>query len=64
MIKNKGQYITSREAALELGFTTDHVRKLLQTGKIQGEKLGRNWILPISELRKIRRKRFPKEKAP
>jgi excisionase family DNA binding protein len=58
MIKNKHEYITSAEAAKQLGFSPDYVRKLISTGKMVGEKLGRNWILNIQELKKITRQRI------
>lgn len=62
MIKNKSNYLTSAEAANALGFSPDHVRNLIRRGKLKGEKLGRNWIVPVKELTKVKRKRFPREK--
>lgn len=62
MIKNKANYMTSTEAAKILGFTSDHVRKLIYQGKIKGEKLGRNWIIEKRYLDKIHRQRFPRNK--
>lgn len=62
MIKNKSNYMTCAEAAASLGFTHDHVRKLINTGKIKAEKLGRNWIIEKKNLDKIHRQRFPRHK--
>lgn len=62
MIKNKANYLTSAEAAQSLGFSPDHVRKLILQGKIKAEKLGRNWIIEKKNLEKIHRLRFPKHK--
>ena len=62
MIKNKANYLTSAEAAHSLGFSPDHVRKLILQGKIKAEKLGRNWIIEKKNLDKIHRLRFPKHK--
>lgn len=64
MIKNKSNYITSAEAAVILGFSADHVRKLINQGKLKAEKLGRNWIINQKDLCKIKRKRFPKGSQP
>lgn len=60
MIKNRSNYLTSFEAAALLGFTADHVRRLIARGKIKAEKLGHNWIIPKKSLNKIHRQRFPK----
>lgn len=62
MIKNKSNYVTSAEAAESLGFTQDHVRKLINRGRIKAEKLGRNWIIEKKNLDKIHRQRFPRPK--
>jgi len=62
MIKNKSDYVTSLEASEMLGFSPDHVRKLILQGKIKGEKIGRNWIIQIKNLKNIRRQRFPRKK--
>ena len=58
MIKSKQhEYITGAEAAKKLGFSADYVRKLIRTGKMDGQKIGRNWIINIEELKKITRQR-------
>lgn len=62
MIKNKGNYLTCAEAAKSLGFSQDHVRKLINQGRIRAEKLGRNWIIEKKNLEKICRLRFPRPK--
>lgn len=61
MIKSKDNYLTSAEAAVKLGFSADHVRKLINKGKIRAEKLGRNWIIHKKHLIKIHRQRYPRE---
>ena len=40
------------EAALYTGFTTRHIRLLLNHGKIQGRKIGRDWITTKEEIDK------------
>ena len=62
MIKSKSNYVTSAEAAESLGFSPDHVRKLINQGRIKAEKLGRNWIIEKKSLDKIHRQRFPRHK--
>jgi len=44
--------IGMEEAALYTGFTTRHIRLLLYKGKIQGKKIGRDWITTIEEINK------------
>lgn len=61
MIKKKSNYVTSAEAAKLLGFSPDHVRKLIHQGRIKGEKMGRNWIIEKKYLEKIHRQRFPRQ---
>ena len=48
--------LSVKDAAKELGISDSHCRRLLETGKIKGEKLGRDWV--VREL-KYRRKRGP-----
>jgi DNA (cytosine-5)-methyltransferase 1 len=58
MIKSKEhEYISGAEAAQRLGFSADYVRRLIRTGKMDGQKIGRNWIVNIEELKKITRQR-------
>lgn len=62
MIKNRSLYVTCPEAATMLGFSQEHIRQLLQRGKIKGEKIGTNWVIKQSELKNIKRQRFKREK--
>lgn len=62
MIKNKSNYYTSAEVADLLGFSKDHIRKLINKGKLKAEKLGRNWVIEEKNLKKIQRQRFPRKK--
>jgi excisionase family DNA binding protein len=60
MIKSKQHnFITSAEAAKILGFTADYVRKLILKGVLKGDKLGRNWIINLKDLKGICRQRHP-----
>lgn len=61
MIK-KSEYVTSAEASIILGFTHDHVRKLIKNGTIFAQKIGHNWIIEKKLLKNVRRQRFPRDK--
>lgn len=62
MIKNKSRYLTSHQAAIQLGFTPDYIRRMIAQGRIHAEKLGTSWLIDIRQLRKIKRQRFSREK--
>jgi site-specific DNA-methyltransferase (adenine-specific) len=38
-------FVTSSEAADRLGFTKQHIRRLIRSGRLSGEKIGRDWIV-------------------
>ncbi|MDT8370210.1 MAG: helix-turn-helix domain-containing protein [Longimicrobiales bacterium] len=37
--------MTSIEAAHQLGYTVQHVRRLIRQGSLEGQKLGRDWVV-------------------
>lgn len=41
----ESEFITANEAAQYLGYEVQHVRRLLRQGKLDGEKVGRDWIV-------------------
>lgn len=49
-------------AAEQLNFSASYIRRLCALGKINARKYGHDWIIPISELRNIKRMRKPKRK--
>lgn len=49
--------LSTKEAAEQLGLSPDHVRRLLEQGKITGKKIGNSWV--VLEL-DYKRKRRPK----
>ena len=61
MIKNRANYYTTQEAANVLRFHPDYVRRLILQGKINAEKLGRNWLIKKKDLAKVKRQRFPRQ---
>jgi excisionase family DNA binding protein len=40
------------EASVYTGFTTRHIRLLLNRGKIKGKKIGRDWVTTKAEIDK------------
>ena len=44
---------STKETGERLGLSADHVRRLLEQGKINGQKIGRDWVvLDLSYKRK------------
>lgn len=54
--------LSTREAGEALGLSQDHVRRLLEVGKLRGRKVGNNWVvLELNYERKRRPKTSKKE---
>jgi len=53
------QLLGTKEAAEHLGLSQEHVRRLLEQGKISGKKLGRDWVVLSLD---YKRKRRPKQR--
>jgi excisionase family DNA binding protein len=51
------EILSTKEAAVRLGISVDHVRKLLESGELKGKKLGRDWVVLSVD---YKRKRRPK----
>lgn len=49
--------LSTKEAAAVLGLSQDHVRRLLEEGRLTGKKVGNSWV--VLELN-YQRKRRPK----
>jgi hypothetical protein len=45
-------YILVREAAQKTGYHPDHISALVRSGKVDGKKVGRNWVVSEDALRK------------
>ena len=43
-------YITSSAAAQRLGYTIQHVRRLIRQRRLEGFKLGRDWVVLSSSV--------------
>lgn len=42
--------ITTKEASRELGYTIQHTRLLIRTGKLKALKFGRDWLIERGDL--------------
>ena len=38
-------YLTTRQASHKSGISQAHIRRLMETGKLQGLKVGRDWLV-------------------
>jgi len=60
MIKNKDEYLTTREASKIVGLSPDYLTKLIRRGTLKGEKLGQTWVIKKKSLKTLERVRFPR----
>ena len=42
---NESEYMTTSEASETLGYTVQHTRLLVREGRLQGAKIGRDWLI-------------------
>jgi len=42
---NANEYLTTSEASETLGYTIQHTRRLVREGRLQGAKMGRDWMI-------------------
>ena len=61
MLKQNLKLLTCQMAAKHLGFTSDYIRRLCWEGKIFATKIGTDWLIPVSSLKNLKRKRTKKE---
>jgi excisionase family DNA binding protein len=45
-------FITNKEAAARLGISKQRVWQLIQSGKLPAQKVGRDWIIDVNDLRR------------
>ncbi len=48
-------WMTTEEAARELGYHPNYIRRLLRSGKLEGRKYGRIWLLQIDSVDSLHR---------
>lgn len=46
--------LTVKEAAKQLGYHPDHVRRLIRAGTLKAERAGLVWLIPLSEVDRIK----------
>jgi excisionase family DNA binding protein len=46
--------LTVQEAAALLGYHPDHVRRLIRSGIVNGERVGIGWLIPLQEVERIK----------
>jgi len=49
--------IDVQQMARKLGVTGRAVRKWIQSGKINAQKMGNSWVIPRSEVRRVQNER-------
>ncbi len=61
------EWITTQEAAEMTGYTPEHVRRLVTSGKVKGQRWGRDWQIDrrsllayVKAAEKLGEKRGPK----
>ena len=45
-------YLTTKQASETYGLSDAHIRRLLESGKVKGEKIGRDWVIRPNALDK------------
>lgn len=55
--------LTTKEAGLKLGLSSDHVRRLLENGIIEGQKIGRDWIVTSLDYKRKRKPKVKRDKS-
>jgi len=56
--------LTVKEAAERLEYHPDHLRRLVRAGTVQGERVGLVWLIPVSEVERIKSLQGPGGRLP
>jgi len=48
--ENYKDFITLKEAILLCDYTSDHLARLIRTGKVRGNRVGRSWLISRQDL--------------
>jgi excisionase family DNA binding protein len=56
--------LTVHEAAKELGYHPDHMRRLVRAGTVKAEKAGLVWLIPLSEIERVKALQGPGGRLP
>jgi excisionase family DNA binding protein len=46
-------FMTTAEAADRLGYTVQHARRLIQSSKLYGRKVGRDWLVALESVESL-----------
>jgi len=49
---NITKFVTTKDAAILLGVNASRVRQLLIAGAINGQKIGRDWIIDVAAIKR------------
>lgn len=49
----ESELLSSKEAAALLGYTVQHVRRLVRENRLQGRKVGRDWVITRESVRRF-----------
>ena len=58
------ELLTTQQAAKELGYHTHHLYKLLRSGTIKAQQFNRVWMIPRSEIERIKALQGPGGRLP
>jgi excisionase family DNA binding protein len=47
-------WVTTSEAARDLGLTVGRVRQLLESGQLPGRKMGRDWVIRRADVNRFK----------
>lgn len=56
--------LTVQEAARQLEYHPDHLRRLLRTGTVKGERIGQMWLIDRQEVERIKALQGPGGRLP
>ncbi len=59
-MKKNALFMSTADAAKELGYDESYIRRLIIEGKIKAEKLGKFWIISQKDLKKFKPKKGKK----
>lgn len=63
MLLSKNVLLTSKEAAVVLGFSHDYIRRLILDGKIKAEKMGGTWVIKVQAIKGVKRQRMKNKRS-
>ncbi len=51
------ELLSTKDAGYRLGLSPEHVRRLLEQGKMKGKKIGRDWVVLSLDYKRKRKPR-------